>query len=110
MLVSVQLDDDAALLARHMAAEQVTAAADNGVPIASAGAFAAVLSIALRLGLHEMASQQLASRCGLVRIAGLTIDELLAEFRALRAADKQVPALCKCARCEQRRAAGEVTP
>lgn len=92
MLVSVQLDEDAALLARHMAAERVTAAADNGVPIASAGAFAGVLSIALRLGLHEMAAQKLAIRGRIVPPEGLTIDELLAEFRALRAADKQVPA------------------
>lgn len=92
MLVSVQLDEDAALLARHIAAERVTTAADNGVPIASSSAFAAALSIALRLGLHEMASQQLASRCGLALIADLTIDELLAEFRKLRGADKQVPA------------------
>ncbi len=92
MLVSVQLDEDAALLARHIAAERVTAATDNGVPIASAGAFAGVLSIALRLGLHEMAAQQLAIRGRIVPPHGFTIEALLAEFRALRAADKQVSA------------------
>ena len=58
----------------------------------ASGTFAGVLSTALRLGLNEMATQQLASRGRFVLLSGLTIEELLAEFRALRAADKQVPA------------------